>query len=202
MAKAEVLFNDLARKSTDVISDTVQLLSEQKVVGWFQGKNEFGQRALGNRSIIADPRSPSMKDKINKAIKFREAFRPFAPVVLEEKADKYFVTPGHSPVHFIKKVYMFIPEMRNEVGAVIHEDRSGRLQTVNRELNPIFYDLFYAFGKQTGVPIVLNTSFNLSGEPIVQAPEDAIKTFFSSKMNAVVLGNLIIEKKSVGFNGH
>ncbi len=170
------------------------LLAEGKIAGWFQGRMEFGQRALGNRSILADPRDGTMKDKINRAVKYREAFRPFAPSVLEEAMTTYFDTDRLIPVPYMEKVFMIRPAMREKIPAVVHADGSGRLQTINRAQNPQYYDLIKAFERITGVPIVLNTSFNLNGEPVVESPTDAIRTFFSSGMDILAIGHYLLTK--------
>jgi carbamoyltransferase len=155
---------------------------------------EFGQRALGNRSILLDPRRKDGKDVINAAVKFREGFRPFAPAILAERIADYFECPPGTRVPFMERVLMFRPERRQEVPAVVHEDGSGRVQTVEREQTPRFHALIEAFGARTGVPIVLNTSFNLNGEPIVCAPEDAIRTFYTCALDVLYLGNVRIAK--------
>lgn len=180
--------------SENVEKETAQLIADGKIVGWFQGKMEFGQRALGNRSILADPRDPAMKDKVNKAVKYRETFRPFAPSILEQYVQDYFVCDKKSRVPFMEKVFMIKPEKRKLIPAVTHIDGSGRLQTVSRETNPKYYNLITSFQKITGIPIVLNTSFNLKGEAIVCTPTDALRTFFSCGLDILVLGNYIITK--------
>jgi carbamoyltransferase len=171
-----------------------QKLSEGKIIGWFQGKMEFGQRALGNRSILADPRNPQMKDKVNASIKYREAFRPFAPAILQEDVEDYFELIGSREVRFMEKVYPIKGEKRGLIPAVVHVDGTGRLQTIEKELNPLFYNLIYEFKKITGIPVILNTSFNLNGEPIVCTPSDAIRTFHSCGLDILVLGNYVLEK--------
>lgn len=178
----------------DRVTDQLQ---NGKVVGWFQGRFEWGPRALGNRSIIADPRRTDMKDIVNVKIKFREPFRPFAPSVLAEKAEDYFVldnAPCHYPARFMLYVVDVRPEQQETLPAITHVDGTGRLQTVNSEFNPRYYKLIEKFGQATGVPVVLNTSFNLKGEPIVNTPKEAYSTFSRSGMDTLVLGNYIIEK--------
>lgn len=166
------------------------LLNEGKVVGWFQGRMEFGPRALGNRSILADPRNLSMKNQVNSKIKFREEFRPFAPVVLAEQADELMDTHGNSSEHM-----MFTHQMkRNGYDAVTHRDMSVRAQILHREYNEKLYSLIDEFFKLTGCPMLLNTSFNVMGEPIVCSPEDAIKTFLNSGLDVLILGNNLILK--------
>jgi carbamoyltransferase len=171
-----------------------ELLAGGMIVGWYQGAMEFGQRALGNRSILADPRRPDAKDLVNAAVKYREGFRPFAPAILAERTEEYFIAPHGAEVPFMERVYLFREEVRTRVPAVVHADGTGRLQTVQREHNTPFYDLIREFDRLTGVPIVLNTSFNLNGEPIVCTPTDAIRTFYSCGLDALVLGNCLVEK--------
>ncbi len=173
-------------------------LQQGKVVGWYQGRFEWGPRALGNRSIIADPRRTDMKDIVNVKIKFREPFRPFAPSVLAEKAEDYFVlenAPSHFPARYMLYVVDVKKEKQETLPAITHVDGTGRLQTVNREFNPRYYRLIETFGEATGVPVILNTSFNLKGEPIVNTPREAYSTFSRSGMDTLVLENYIIEKQ-------
>lgn len=170
------------------------LLAEGHIVGWFQGRMEFGQRALGARSILADPRDAAAKDRVNHAVKFREGYRPFAPAVLAEEVHAYFDAPAGTLVRFMEKVLPVRPERRGDIPAVVHADGTGRVQTVERERQPLFHDLIAAFGRRTGVPVVLNTSFNLNGEPIVEAPVDAIRTFYSSGMTALLMGRHLLLK--------
>jgi carbamoyltransferase len=172
----------------------VDALLHEKVVGWYQGRFEWGPRALGNRSILADPRSERIKDIVNIKIKFREPFRPFAPSVLEEAAGDYFDIPDvkrHYPSRFMLYV---TPVKGDKVPAITHVDGSGRLQTVQRGLNPRYARLIEKFGEATGVPMVLNTSFNLKGEPIVTTPDNALNTFAKSGMDLLVLGNVLVTK--------
>ncbi|MBT3582759.1 carbamoyltransferase [Candidatus Woesearchaeota archaeon] len=178
----------------DVEKFAAEKIAEGKLIGWFQGKLEFGQRALGNRSIVCDARVASMKDKVNSAVKYREAFRPFAPSILEEYREEYFDIDDNTFVPFMEKVYMIKKEKQKIIPAVTHVDGSGRLQTVNKEVSPKYYKLISEFNKITGVPIVLNTSFNLNGEPIVCSPKDAIRTFYSCGLNILILGNYVITK--------
>ncbi|MFH1539113.1 MAG: carbamoyltransferase C-terminal domain-containing protein [bacterium] len=169
-----------------------ELLSGGRIVGWFQGRMEFGERALGNRSILADPREPGMKDKLNDFVKFREPFRPFAPAVLDAHQADWFDCAAH--VYFMEKAFRVREEMRGRIPAVVHEDGSARLQTVTRKSNPLFYELIEAFQKLTGVPLVLNTSFNLRGEPIVMTPRDALRTFYSCGMDDLIIGSFHLAK--------
>ena len=164
---------------------TADLLEAGAVVGWFQGRAEFGPRALGQRSILLDPRRRDGKQVLNGKVKFREAFRPFAPVVLEERAENWFEldgVPGSSP--FMLRVCPFRPDKQQDVPAVVHVDGTGRLQTVTGERNGIFYDLIAEFDRRTGVPMLLNTSFNTMGEPIVETPEDALWCFLATGMDS------------------
>jgi carbamoyltransferase len=182
------------RREEDVCAWTARQLAEGRILGWFQGAMEFGQRALGNRSILADPRRAEMKDELNARIKFRESFRPFAPAVLHEKAAELFEMTGSPDVRFMERVYMIRPEKRSLIPAVTHVDGSGRLQTVERDVNPLFHRLISEFESITGVPVVVNTSFNLNGEPIVCSPTDAIRTFYACGLDALVIGDYVVEK--------
>jgi carbamoyltransferase len=168
-----------------------QLVAEGNVLGWFQGEMEWGPRALGNRSIIADPRREEMKDILNARIKHREKFRPFAPSILMEAVGDYFDQTYPEP--FMIKVYNVLERKRKEIPAVTHVDGTGRLQTVEREVNPLYWQLIKEFENLTGVPVVLNTSFN-ENEPIVCRPEEAIECFLRTKMDALVIGNYLITK--------
>ncbi len=171
--------------------ETAQLIAKGNVIGWFQGRMEWGPRALGNRSIIADPRYSSTQDLLNSRIKNRESFRPFAPAVLEEYVGDYFDQSYPDP--FMLKVYGVLPEKREIIPAVTHVDGSGRLQTVTRDTSLPYYELINAFYEHTGVPVVLNTSFN-ENEPIVCTPEEAIACFMRTKMDVLVIGNYIVKK--------
>lgn len=181
----------------DVIPATIEALLAQQIVGWFQGPMEFGERALGCRSILADPRDGAMKDRINSAVKYREAYRPFAPSVLEHRAHDWFEIPPQVRVPYMEQVFPFKADARASVPAVVHADGTGRLQTVSREDNPLYFKLIEAFEAATGVPILLNTSFNVKGEPIVCSPADALRTFFTSGLDVLVMGNCIIRKADV-----
>jgi carbamoyltransferase len=180
------------KKSKNITKDVANLISNGKIIGWFQGNLEFGDRALGNRSILADPRNFSMKDKVNKTVKYREEFRPFAPAILSEYADKYFEKSNYTP--FMEKTYLIKKNQRKKIPAVVHVDGTGRLQTVSKDVNSTFYDLISEFKKITKIPILLNTSFNIKGEPIVCSPVDAIRTFFSSGLDCLALGSFLIKK--------
>ncbi|MBI2064468.1 MAG: carbamoyl transferase [Candidatus Yanofskybacteria bacterium] len=171
-----------------------RLISEGKIIGWFQGKMEFGQRALGNRSILADARDPNMKDRVNSVIKYRESFRPFAPSILEEEVHDYFDCAKNSKVPFMERVYLIKEDKQKSIPAVTHIDGTGRLQTVSRATNPRYYKLIEEFKKLTGIPVVMNTSFNLKGEPIVCTSTDAIRTFHSCGLDALIIGNYALLK--------
>ena len=172
-------------------------IADGKLVGWFQGAMEFGHRALGNRSILADPRKESTKDTVNAAVKYRESFRPFAPAVLAERAEEIFeLRPGRK-VRFMERVVPIRDEWKEKLGAVNHVDGTGRVQTVEREINPKYYDVIKEFGKITGVPVLLNTSFNLNGEPIVMTPEHAVRTFFSCGLDILVIGPCVVRKNNL-----
>ena len=170
---------------------TAGRIADGKIVGWFQGRMEWGPRALGNRSILADPRLANMRDIINTKIKFREHFRPFAPSILEESLHDYFAAAVPDP--FMIQVYPVRPEKRSVIPAVTHVDGSGRMQTVSRETNPLYWRLIKAFEDITGVPILLNTSFN-ENEPIVHDPEEALDCFLRTDMDVLVMGTYVIEK--------
>lgn len=165
-------------------------LSSKKIIGWFQGKMEFGPRALGNRSILASPLFGDMKEFLNSKIKLRESFRPFAPVIIEDKASQWFDTNIHSKY----MLFTFESDKKNVIPSCIHEDNTARLQTISKEDNPLFYELIAEFEKITQVPILINTSFNVRGEPIVENPFDALYCFFSTEIDVLVLGNFIVEK--------
>ena len=182
------------RESINVEQETAKFISEGKLIGWFQGKMEFSHRALGNRSILGDPRNPNMKKIINSAIKFREGFRPFAPAVLEEDASTYFEMNGNERIHFMEKISFVRKKWRKKLPAITHKDNSARVQTVSKQINKKFYNLIYEFKNITNTPILVNTSFNLNGEPIVCSPNDAIRTFFSCGLDVLVMDNFIIEK--------
>jgi carbamoyltransferase len=176
----------------DPTETAAQLLAANKIIAWYQGRLEFGPRALGNRSILADPRQEDMKDRINAAIKFREPFRPFAPSVLAEKSLEYFADIDDSP--FMILVTDVYPEKRAVVPAITHVNGSGRVHTVERDVNPLFWQVIHRFGELTGVPLVLNTSFNIRGQPIVNTPSEALATFYTSGLDAMVIDRFLVEK--------
>jgi len=176
----------------ELVEGAARRLSEGNVVGWFQGRMEFGPRALGGRSILADPRDPKMRDTLNMKIKFREGFRPFAPSVLADKAGDWFEIDGDSPYMLLVAQ---VREGRRVIPSVTHVDNSARLQTVTRAESPLYYDLIAEFGRLTGVPVVINTSFNVRGEPIVCTPKDAYLCFMRTNMDHLVLGHHLLDKK-------
>lgn len=169
-----------------------ELLAETKIVGWFQGRAEFGPRALGFRSILADPRPADTKEVLNARVKFREWFRPFAPAVLEERCAEFFAYAERAP--FMLVVYPTLPDKVEVLQSVTHVDGGARVQTVSREQNPPYYDVIEAFGRRTGVPVLVNTSFNIRGEPMVTSVEDALKCYFTTDMDALAIGPFLLKK--------
>ncbi len=185
------------QRSDDIAEAAAALVAEGKVVGWFQGRMEAGPRALGGRSILADPRRAAMSDTVNDKVKFRERWRPFALSILAEQAADYLVDPVDAP--FMVMAFEVRPERRAEIAAALHgSDHTTRPQTVRRDVNPRFWDLIEAFRRRTGVPGVLNTSFNVKGEPIVCSPTDAVRCFYGTGMDALAIGNFLLEKPGVG----
>src|SRR5262249_12759843 len=182
--------------SSDVIRDAADLLIEGKILGWFQGRSELGPRALGQRSIICDPRRPDGKEVLNERVKHREAFRPFALVVLLDEAENWFELDGVRPdSEFMLRVCQFKEDKKALVPAVVHVDGTGRIQTACKEANGPFFDLIVKFCEKTGVPIVLNTSFNIMGMPIIETPLDALLCLLSTGIDYCVLGNSIVKKR-------
>lgn len=179
-------------RQEDITQKVAEMLADGKVVGWFQGRMEFGQRALGSRSIVADPRRAEMKDIVNAKIKFREMFRPFAPSVLEERATEFFEIPPGGQADFMTQVYPVLPNAG--IPAVTHVDGSGRVQTVKKSVNPRYWQMIAHFDELTGVPVVLNTSFNVKGQPIVNTPKEAIETFLATEMDGLALGDFLVLK--------
>lgn len=178
----------------DAERDIARLVADGHIVAVFAGRMEFGERALGNRSILADPRRGDIKDRINASIKYRESYRPFAPSVLFEKAHRYFeVAPGFE-CPYMEKVVPVRKRFRSALPAITHVDGSGRIHTVRKEHNPRYYRIISEFGKLTGFPVVLNTSFNINGEPIVASPDDALNTFFNSGIECLALGDFLLTK--------
>lgn len=190
-------FSGLKRKiiknNGDICAKTAEMLSEGKIIGWVQGRAEFGPRALGNRSILADPRTAEMKDKLNDMVKFREEFRPFAPSILHEFGSEYFENYQESP--YMERTLKFRKEIVSKVPAVVHIDGTGRLQTVKAEWNQKYYNLIKCFYKITGIPLLLNTSFNVMSKPIIHSVEDAIAVFMTSGLDALVIEDNIYVKK-------
>ena len=178
----------------ELLRETARLIAEQHVVGWFQGRMEWGPRALGNRSILADARNPENQSRVNLKIKFRESFRPFAPAVLMERSAEYFDLDRPSPYMLLTAQ---VRQEKRHIPSVTHVDGSARLQTVAREENPMFYDLIREFERQTGCPVLINTSFNVRGEPIVCSPHDAFKCFMRTDMDFLVMGNTVVDKKKM-----
>ena len=180
-------------RSNAVEKDTAKLIADGGIVGWFQGRMEFGPRALGNRSILADPRKAEMKDILNERVKHRESFRPFAPSIKEERLSEYF--ESEHPAPYMLKVYRIRPEKLNVIPATAHVDGTGRVQSVSKEVNPRYYRLIDEFERLTGVPVVVNTSFNVRGEPIVCAPQDAIQCFQNTQIDYLIMGDFIAKKR-------
>lgn len=170
------------------------LLAEGRIVGWVQGRAEFGPRALGNRSVLADPRRRDIKDVLNRTIKFREEFRPFAPSILHAHGSRYF--EDYQPSPYMERALRFRPEVRDEIPGVVHIDGTGRVHSVERDVNERFHDLIVAFHRRTGVPLVLNTSFNVMGKPIIHSVEDAIAVFCTTGLDALFIENLLITKRA------
>lgn len=213
MAKGKHIPFQTFNNPAQLCSYTARLLSEGNCIGWFQGRMEFGPRALGNRSILADPRYPEMQQRVNLKIKFRESFRPFAPAILKEEASLYFDYPSCSNYMLLTsdindQYKKRLPENYSNLGvmkkrmiaksvfpSITHVDYSSRLQTVDKEINPLFWSLISAFKEQTGCPMLINTSFNVRGEPIVCSPEDAFSCFMATEMDYLVIGNTIFDKK-------
>jgi len=194
-------------------SDVARKLGEGNVVGWFQGRMEFGPRALGNRSILGDARNPEMQKKLNLKIKYREGFRPFAPSVLEEDIGEYFELDRESPYMLLvapirqdkqiplppgyhdKPLYDRLYFLRSDLPSITHIDYSARIQSVSNETNPRYWELIHQFKEQTGYGVIVNTSFNVRGEPIVCTPDDAYRCFMRTEMDYLVVGNYVLDKK-------
>ena len=183
------------RQTSDVVGAVADLLVAGRVIGWCQDGSEFGPRALGNRSILADPRPAAMRDHVNDRVKHRQGFRPFAPAVLAEHAHEWFVGAHESP--FMLLATDVREDKRERIAAVTHVDGTARVQTVHRETNPRFHALISAFHERTGVPVLLNTSFNDRGEPIVETPVDAVDTFLATQIDALCLGDVLLEKRAI-----
>lgn len=186
----------VARESSDTVSVAADLLVEGNIIAWFTGPSELGPRALGQRSILCDPRRPDAKERLNARVKHREAFRPFAPVIPLEEAGNWFEVDGVDPSSpFMLRIMSFREDKRDLVPAVVHVDGTGRVQTVTKEVNGSYYDLVKAFGERTGVPIILNTSLNVMGEPIVETPEDALWCLLLTQLDACVFDGTVVTKK-------
>jgi carbamoyltransferase len=179
------------RKLKDLAEETADILAQDKIIGWFQGRMEFGPRALGSRSILASPINASMQSRLNE-VKDREDFRPVAPVVLEEDAPEWFENANNSP--FMLFVHNVKEDKADKIPAVRHVDGTARIQTVNQQQHERYYNLLKAFKQKTGVPVLVNTSFNTLGKPIVCTPRDAVECFWSSPFDALVIGSYLIEK--------
>jgi carbamoyltransferase len=210
LRKAGARFTSLATDA--MLATTAQALADGKAVGWFQGRMEFGPRALGNRSIIADPRNPAMQKKLNLKVKYRESFRPFAPSILRDQLEAWFkldvdspymllvapVAPQHmKPMSAAEQALFGIDKLnvaRSDIPAVTHVDYSARVQTVHKETNALYWDLISKFHALTGCPILVNTSFNVRSEPIVCTPEDAFRCFMGTEIDMLVVGNAVLRK--------
>ncbi|MDP1524979.1 MAG: carbamoyltransferase C-terminal domain-containing protein [Rhodocyclaceae bacterium] len=181
-------------RHADIAPVAAQLLADGNILGWLQGRMEIGPRALGNRSILANPAFPDMKGKINAEVKHREAYRPFAPSTPTESKDRFFDIKGDSP--FMLKVCDVWSQMQSRIPAITHVDGSARLQTVDARINPLYHQLLTRFGEITDVPVLLNTSFNVQGEPIIESPEQAIRCFFSTGLDYLAMGSFLISKRA------
>ena len=181
----------------NLLKKTAKLISDGKIVGWYQGKMEWGPRALGARSILSNPTNIDMQEILNLKVKHREKFRPFAPVVCEEDAQKYFECdePIPEPTDFMLMVYPIKKQYHKKIPAVTHVDGSGRLQTIRRPQNPLYYDLIKEFGKLSGTPILINTSFNIRGEPIVCTPEDAYRCMMGTGIDLLVIDKFLVKRE-------
>jgi carbamoyltransferase len=184
----------------DLVRYVARLLADGQIVAWFQGRMEFGPRALGNRSILADPRHAGMRDRLNAVVKDRESFRPFAPAVRAEDAGRYFeIDAGAEDIYahmlFVARTRQ---EYRDQLGAVTHVDGTARVQTVRRFRNERFWSLITAFGEETGMPVLLNTSFNLKGQPIIAMPDEAVRTFLRSRIDVLAIGRTVVTRQEVG----
>jgi carbamoyltransferase len=188
LGKNKISYDFLEREQ--LLKNSAKLIAEGNIVGWYQGKMEWGPRALGNRSILADPRDEKMKDVLNEKIKHRESFRPFAPSILEDYISEYFDMDRPSPyMLFVAKV-----KKPDKIPAVTHIDGTGRLQSVSKEVNPLYYDLINEFYKLTDIPVIINTSMNVMGEPIVNTPEHAYNMILKTDMDYLVMGNYLVRK--------
>jgi len=184
-----------ARRSDNICRDTAKLLADQRVIGWFQGGSEFGPRALGNRSLLGDPRKPEMKDILNSRVKHRQAFRPFAPIVLAERMKDIFEGDHDSPFMLMAKPVR--PEWRDKIPAIVHVDGTARVQTVHEATNPRLYQLLKEFDALTGVPVLINTSYNIKGEPIVETPRDAVACFLTTGVDHLIMHDTVVSKNAM-----
>lgn len=191
-SKRLVRLETKVERSDDICRDAAKLLAEGNIFAWVQGRSEFGPRALGNRSILADPRSPDVKDKLNRRVKFRQAFRPFAPIILLERVDEVFEGAEESPYMLVVKAVR--PEWKDRVAGIVHVDGTARVQTVTEETNPRMYRLLKEFDAVTGVPVLVNTSLNVRGEPIVETPEDAVNCFLGTGIDYLAIHDLLVSK--------
>jgi carbamoyltransferase len=189
LESAGCIFHKL--EESELIARTAEAIADGQIVGWYQGRMEFGPRALGNRSILADPRRKEMKEILNSRIKYREPFRPFCPSILAERVGEYFETDYPSP--FMVMAYKIKPPQRDRIAAVTHGDGTGRLQTVEKDVNPLYWKLIHKFDELTGVPVLLNTSFN-ENEPIVSTPAEAISCFLRTRMDVLAIGSYLVYK--------
>lgn len=187
-------------KQDDIAESAAELLAQGQIVGWYQGRAEYGPRALGNRSILADPRSAEMKDVLNARVKFREYFRPFAPVVIADQAEHWFGTTHPTP--YMLEAHPVPAETAPQLGAVTHVDGTARVQTIRRQDNARYHDVVAAFGRRTGVPVLVNTSFNIRGEPVVNSVAEALRCYFTTDMDALAIGSFLLVKPHVGSAGN
>jgi len=187
-------------RPANIAEAAAELVARGEIVGWFQGRMEWGARALGNRSILADVTNPQMTEIVNRHVKHREDFRPFAPACVEEAAGDFFECPGPSP--YMLQVFRAKPSAREKMPAVVHVDGTARLQTVSRQQNPLFHELLRCFERLKGVPCVLNTSFNVRGEPIVCTPVDAIRCWAATGLDSLAIGPFLVRKKAAAAGGH
>ncbi len=188
LARAKVPF----KRMKDISKEVAQLIARGKIIGWFQGRMELGARALGSRSILSDPRDKNMKDRLNKYVKFREDFRPFAPSVLEERAPEYFINCSYAP--FMAITYNVRPDKAEDIPTPTHIDNTARIQTVAKGQNGLYYELIRNFEIETGVPVITNTSLNVMNEPICLSPVDALSTFYGTGMDGIAIGDFLVLK--------
>ena len=181
------------RKVASIEKEVARLISDGKIIGWFQGRMEVGPRALGNRSILCDPRDATMKDTVNNKVKFREAWRPFCPSMLHEYAHEYLIKPCYHP--FMILTFTIREEKRKEIPAVVHIDGTARPQTVRKDVNKRFWSLIEEFRRLTGVPVLLNTSLNIKGEPIVCSPEEAVNCYLNTGLDVLAIGDYLVTEK-------